>query len=290
LSVSVIIPVYNDAGSIEKTISQIHRAFKESAVETYEIILVDDGSTDNTAAVLENAKDTLDVRLFVHDQNRGYGAALKTGIRHSSFDTIAITDADGTYPVKDIPKLYKEMGYYDMVVGARTGKDVNIPLVRRPAKWFLRKLANYLTGVKIPDLNSGLRVFRKKDIMTFFGILPRGFSFTTTITLAMLTNDMQIKYIPIDYLKRKGKSKIKPVRDTLNFIQLILRTILYFNPLKIFVPIALFLFLVSAGIFVYSIVALDRILDTTVAILFASSIQMLSIGMIADIIDKRNKL
>jgi glycosyltransferase involved in cell wall biosynthesis len=290
LSLSVVIPVYNEVKDIENTLHEIHRAFKESAIEMYEIILVDDGSTDNTTEVLRELSEQLCFRLFEHPNNRGYGAALKTGIRQSKFDVIAIADADGTYPIKEIPKLFKELDNYDMVVGARTGKDVNIPLVRRPAKWFLRKLANYLTGIKIPDLNSGLRVFRKKDVVNFFGILPSGFSFTTTITLAMLTNDMRVKYIPIDYLKRKGKSKIRPIRDTVNFLQLIFRTVLYFNPLKIFAPFAFLVFLASAGVLVYSMFWMDRILDTTVAILFVASIQMLSIGMIADIIDKRNKL
>jgi glycosyltransferase involved in cell wall biosynthesis len=288
LSISVIIPVYNEENNINNTINEVHEVLKNSPIEPYEIILIDDGSTDNTTGVLKESN--LDFQLIVHEKNRGYGAALKSGIRKSKYDIIAITDADGTYPIKDIPKLYNAMNDCDMVVGSRTGKKVKIPLVRRPAKWFLAKLANYLAEYKIPDLNSGLRLFRKKDVLQLFGILPKGFSFTTTLTLAMLTNDLQVKFIPIDYMKRKGKSKIRPIRDTLNFIQLIVRTVLYFNPLKVFVPIALLLFLMSLGIFLYSAFALDRILDTTVSILFVAAIQMLSIGMIADIIDKRNKL
>jgi glycosyltransferase involved in cell wall biosynthesis len=232
----------------------------------------------------------LNFQLVSHELNKGYGAALKSGIRKSKYDIIAITDADGTYPIDEIPKLYEQMKDCDMVVGARTGKKVKIPLMRRPAKWFLARLANYLAEYRIPDLNSGLRLFRKGDVTRLFGILPKGFSFTTTLTLAMLTNDMQVKFIPIDYMQRKGKSKIRPIRDTLNFIQLIVRTVLYFNPLKIFVPMALLLFLLSLGIFLYSTFAMERILDTTVSILFVASVQMLSIGMIADIIDKRNKL
>jgi glycosyltransferase involved in cell wall biosynthesis len=288
LSLSVIIPVYNEENNIKITITKVHEVLEKSAIKEYEIIAVDDGSTDNTTVVLKES--TLNCHLVTHEQNKGYGAALKSGIRKSKYDIIAITDADGTYPIKDIPKLYNRMNDCDMVVGARTGKKVKIPLIRRPAKWLLAKLANYLAETKIPDLNSGLRLFRKVDVYRLWGILPRGFSFTTTLTLAMLTNDMQVKFIPIDYMKRKGKSKIRPIRDTLNFIQLIVRTVLYFNPLKIFVPIALLLFLLSLGVFVYSSFAMDRILDTTVSILFVASIQMLSIGMIADIIDKRNKL
>jgi glycosyltransferase involved in cell wall biosynthesis len=287
LSLSVVIPVYNDA-NIAQTLSDLHDVLKKSTIKEYEIIVVDDGSTDNTPEVLKNCP--LDFSLIAHEQNCGYGAALKSGIRRSKFNIIAITDADGTYPINDIPKLFHEMQHYDMVVGARTGKDVNIPMVRRPAKWLLRKLANYLTDYKIPDLNSGLRLFRKKDALHFMGILPKGFSFTTTITLAMLTNDMRIKYIPIDYMRRKGKSKIKPIRDTLNFLQLIFRTVLYFNPLKIFVPVASAFFLASVAVLLYSAFVLGHILDTTVSILFVAAIQILSIGMIADIIDKRSKI
>lgn len=288
MSISVIIPVYNEAAYIENTIAEVHDVLKAHSFKLYDVIVVDDGSDDETVEILKNSE--LDFHLIVHEQNRGYGAALKSGIRKSTNEIICITDADGTYPIKDIPRLYEHIKDYDMVVGARTGEDVNIPWVRRPAKWLLRKLANYLTEFKIPDLNSGLRIFRKRDAQHFMGILPKGFSFTTTITLAMLTNDMRIKYVPIDYMRRKGKSKIKPIRDTLNFIQLILRTVLYFNPLKVFVPIAFLFFLSSIGVLVYSALFMEKILDATVVIFFVASIQMLSIGMIADIIDKRGKL
>ena len=144
--------------------------------------------------------------------------------------------------------------------------------------------------VVIGVLLASKELYFLKGVLRLYGILPKGFSFTTTLTLAMLTNDMQVKFIPIDYMKRKGKSKIRPIRDTLNFIQLIIRTVLYFNPLKIFVPISLLLLLLSLGVFFYSALAMDRILDTTVAILFVAALQMISIGMIADIIDKRNRL
>jgi glycosyltransferase involved in cell wall biosynthesis len=288
LSCSIVIPVYNEEKKILDTLNEIQEAFAKSSIAEYEIIVVDDGSTDDTARISKESR--LPVCLVSHEQNKGYGASLKSGIRKSRYETIAITDADGTYPVKEIPRFYSEMADCDMVVGARTGKQVKIPLVRRPAKWLLAKLANYLAETKIPDMNSGLRLFKKSDVLRLFSILPNGFSFTTTLTLAMLTNDMHVKFLPINYMKRKGKSKIRPIRDTLNFVRLIVRTILYFNPLKVFVPIAMMLFLLSLGIFLYSAFALERILDTTVSILFVAGLQMLSIGMIAEIIDKRNKL
>ena len=176
-----------------------------------------------------------------------------------------------------------------MVFGARTWKNVQIPAIRRPAKWMLNRLAEYLADTRIPDLNSGMRLFRRDEARAMFNILPGGFSFTTTITLAMLTTDREVRFVPIDYLKRTGRSKIRPIHDTLNFLQLILRTVLYFNPLRIFLPIALFFLFASIAVFIYSWVALEKILDTTVVILFVAFVQMLSIGMLADIIDKRNK-
>jgi len=286
LSLSIIIPVYNEEKNIKKTIYKIDTILKKSDLKNYEIIVVDDCSNDSTNQTLKQSK--INFNLIEHERNMGYGASIKSGIKKSKYNVIAITDADGTYPIEEIPEMYKKIKDFDMVVGSRTGKSVKIPFIRKPAKWFIGKLANYLAGFKIPDINSGLRLFKKDHALRFFKILPNGFSFTTTITLAMLTNDMQIKYIPINYMKRKGKSKIRPIRDTLNFIQLIIRTVMYFNPLKIFVPVSLILLLISLIVFIYSYLALPKILDTTVAILFISSIQILAIGMLADMINKRN--
>jgi len=286
LSLSIIIPVYNEEKNIKKTIYKIDTILKKSDLKNYEIIVVDDCSNDSTNQTLKQSK--INFNLIEHERNMGYGASIKSGIKKSKYNVIAITDADGTYPIEEIPEMYKKIKDFDMVVGSRTGKSVKIPFIRKPAKWFIGKLANYLAGFKIPDINSGLRLFKKEDALRFFKILPNGFSFTTTITLAMLTNDMQIKYIPINYMKRKGKSKIRPIRDTLNFIQLIIRTVMYFNPLKMFVPVSLILLLISLIVFIYSYLALPKILDTTVAILFISSIQILAIGMLADMINKRN--
>jgi glycosyltransferase involved in cell wall biosynthesis len=289
VSLSVVIPVYNEGGQVEGTIRELHQVLRDPAIGEYEIIVVDDGSTDGTSRILEEHHEALGIQLISHGHNRGYGAALKTGIRRCRHEVVAITDADGTYPNQEIPRLYREIEACDMVVGARTGKNVQIPLVRRPAKWMLNRLAEYLADTPIPDLNSGLRLFRKAEAMAMFNILPSGFSFTTTITLAMLTTDRQVRFLPIDYLKRTGRSKIRPIHDTLNFLQLILRTVLYFNPLRVFLPIAIFFLLASIGVFVYSALALEKILDTTVVILFVAFVQMLSIGMLADIVDKRNR-
>ncbi len=276
---SIVIPAYNEAESIEQTIDQI------KAIEgDFEVIVVDDGSTDGTADLIDDSE----VVLIRHSANRGYGAALKSGIRRASSDTIVITDADGTYPIDRIMNLvdiyHQEKA--DMVVGARIGKEAAIPLIRRPAKWCINKLANYLTRTRIVDLNSGLRVMNRQVVNKYLKLLPDGFSFTTTITLAMLCNGHPVVYEPIVYYSRQGKSKIRPIQDTLNFIQLILRTVLYFDPLRIFVPLATPILLAGLGLVAYQAVVNQNI-TTAALLLFLSGVQVMAIGMLADLIVRR---
>jgi glycosyltransferase involved in cell wall biosynthesis len=280
--VSVIIPAFNEEEGIEKVLAQLKSL---NLGEKSEIIVVDDGSTDQTFRMAS----VNGVKVIRHEQNMGYGAALKAGIRHAKNEIIVISDADGSYPIKNIPIFLVDMEHADMVVGARVGKKAHISFYRKPAKWFINKLANHLSGIKIPDLNSGLRAMRKEKVERFFSILPERFSFTTTITLAFLTNGYSVKYIPIEYYKRKGKSKIHPIKDTLNFIQLIIRTIMYFNPLKIFLPLSFTFFIASATVLIVSWLS-GRVMDITTTILFVAGIQLLAIGMIADLIDKRGRL
>lgn len=281
---TIIIPAYNEEKSIGVVLDDLKNVMNGIGAE-YEIIVVDDGSEDRTAEVVQ----TKNVKLLRQARNKGYGSALKYGIRNARYNNIVITDADGTYPNREIPKLLEEIDHYDMVVGARIREGAKIPMIRRPPKWVLSKLADYLSETKIPDLNSGLRVFKKDTIEKYFHLLPSGFSFTTTITLALLSNDHSVKYLPIEYLKRTGKSKIRPIRDTLNFVQLIIRTVMYFNPLKVFVPLSLLLFLLSAFVLVYSFFFTPKVMDITTIVLFVSAVQILAIGMIADLIDKRSK-
>lgn len=279
--VSIVIPAVNEENAIAQTVDQIRKTMAESVYD-YEIIVVDDGSTDRTAQRARREG----VRLIRHDENRGYGAGLKTGIQAAKGDWIVITDADGTYPNDRIPGLLNHAGEYDMVVGARTGDAARIPLVRRPVKWALAQLANYLSETRIPDYNSGLRIFRKNLALRFFRILPSGFSFTTTITLASLCHGYRVKYIPIAYYKRTGKSKIKPVRDTYNFFMLIVRTTVYFNPLRVFMPIGLFLLTAGFGKMVYEIAIGGGLAETSVLLLL-SAFQTVGLGLIADMVNKR---
>tara|TARA_B100000427_G_scaffold317580_1_gene313815 strand:- start:951 stop:1844 length:894 start_codon:yes stop_codon:yes gene_type:complete len=285
IEISLIIPVFNEENSIDATISDLKSVLKNVDF-SFEIIMVDDGSTDSSLELLKNYSS--EITLIKHEQNRGYGASLKSGVLKAKGKNIIITDADGTYPSKTIIEIKQELKGNDMVVGARIGSKVHIPVIRKPAKWFINKLANYLSGIKIPDLNSGLRGIKKDLILKYFHLLPDGFSFTTTITLALSCASYKVKYIPIDYGKRVGKSKIRPIHDTLNFVKLIFRTVLYFNPIKVFLPFSLLLIFTSAGLFLYRIFYQDAFV-VSIVVLFISGIQLLALGVIADLIVRRAK-
>ncbi|MFW5940740.1 MAG: glycosyltransferase family 2 protein [bacterium] len=282
---SVIIPAYNEAGAIDCVLEELLPVLAGCDL-AYEVIVVDDGSQDETAA---RAGEHDGITLLQHRQNRGYGAALKTGLRHAQHPLICITDADGTYPNECIPDLVQQLctNNYDMIVGARTGPDVTIPRLRRPAKWALRKLANYVADENIPDLNSGLRVFRRDIARRFLGILPDTFSFTTTITLAMLTNHYLVDYQPINYYARVGKSKIRPLQDTVNFLKLVWRIALYFAPLKIFLPLSAFLFLLAVGWALFTLFVLGQLADVSTLVIVMTAFQVAVIGMLAELINQR---
>jgi glycosyltransferase involved in cell wall biosynthesis len=277
--ISVVIPAYNEEKSIGAVLDELIAVLEE---RTYEIIVVDDGSTDNTAKIVQERQ----VKFIRHPHNIGYGAAIKTGIKNAANDLIMIIDGDGSYPVNAIPELLKEADQYDMVIGARTGEKVKIQLYRRPAKWFLSMLANYLSETKIPDLNSGMRIFRRKEVEKIFNILPNKFSFTTTITLAYHTTGLLVKYVSINYYKRVGQSKIRPVKDGLNFIMLIIRTITYFNPLKVFLPISIVLFFVGLAVLLYQGLFIRNIADLPVMLILAA-FQIGFLGLLADLIVRK---
>jgi glycosyltransferase involved in cell wall biosynthesis len=278
---SVVIPVHNEEAGLAPVVRGIQAAL-ESRSQPFEIFVVVDGSTDRSAEVAA----ALGVTVLRHGERRGYGTALKTGIRAAAGEWILICDGDGTYPADAIPALLALAEPNDMVVGARTGRVVDAPWLRRIAKGVLRRLASYLSESAIPDLNSGLRVFKKAAVTPYFPILPSGFSFTTTITLALLCNGGSVAYVPIDYHRRTGRSKIQPVRETINFIILIFRTITYFNPLKVFAPVSVLLgicFLISLA---YDVFVLENVTEKSL-ILLIGSLQLLGIGVIGDVVTKR---
>lgn len=279
-NISVIIPAFNEELAVRESVMELRELFSTTDVNA-EIIVVDDGSKDKTAREAKAAG----ARVIQHRSNRGYGASLKTGIMAASNDIIAITDADGTYPAKYLPEMLVELEHADMVVGSRTGADVNIPLSRRPAKWFLRVMANYVANTKIPDLNSGLRVFRRDVAMQYFAILSDQFSFTTTITLAMLCDKYAVSYVPIDYRKRQGKSKIMPW-DAGSFAVLIMRVAMLFRPLRVFLPIAVMC--IAYGIIKMVIdLSHDPNISASAILAFVSALMMVLIGMLGDAVATR---
>lgn len=279
---SIVLPVYNEEKGIALTLNHLQEALKDSGCE-YEIIAVNDGSTDSTRDILKTHQN---IKVIEHRRNRGYGAALKTGIRHAKYPLIVITDADGTYPNERIPQLAALTKNADMVVGARIGANVHYSTLRKIPKWFLIRFAEWITNSRIPDLNSGLRVFHKSVVERFLKILPNTFSFTTTITVAMLTNNYVVHYEPIDFHHRKGKSKIKPIRDTLRFVQLILRTGLYFAPLRVFLPIAATFFAGFLFTFIQDIFVREDLTERSIILLIAAT-QTTLFALLADMLDKR---
>lgn len=280
--ISVILPAYNEEDCILETIDGVASALSSAGLP-HEIIVIDDGSTDRTA---ELAK-TRNVQLIRHKRNLGVGAARKSGIQNSKGNVVVTTDVDGTYPNDRIPSLYREFkeSGCDMVVGARIGKNVVFEWPHRAIpKFFIRKLASYLSQSQIPDLNSGLRVIRRDVALRYFYLLPDSHSWESTITLAFLCNKHEVRFIPIDYFSRKGgKSTFAPLRDTYNYISLVIRTIMYFNPLRVFIPLS-FMIMLSGGVkMIYDWIRYHLIGSLDV-IIFLSGILVIFAGLLADLI------
>ncbi len=284
---SIVIPVYNEQGAVSSTVERLQTVLQQLP-DGSELILVDDGSTDGTGEELDRlAGENGAVRLLRHRRNRGYGASLKTGIQAAMSDLVAIADADGTYPLERIPALARKMAGEgaSMIIGARP--ESQQPVVRRPAKRILRALAEHLTGEPIPDMNSGLRLFRREDALRLRTLLPDGFSFTTTITMALLTEGEPVLFVPIRYETRVGKSKIRPIRDTGNFLLLICRVALTFNPMRVFGPVGFGLIGLGFVLLVARMLAEESFGVATTITLLIGGLQVLAIGLLADLVNRR---
>jgi glycosyltransferase involved in cell wall biosynthesis len=281
--VSVIIPAFNEEKAVGDVVRSVRAGLRRARVP-HEIIVVDDGSKDATARVAEKAG----AKVVPMGENRGYGASIKAGMRHAKNHLIAILDADGTYPAGELPVLYDLIEKADMAVGARVKAGAAIPSLRRFPKWLLGKWANYLADRRIPDLNSGLRVFRKNIAVRYEGLFPNGFSFTTTLTLALECHGYVVKYHPISYLERVGDSKIKPLQDTVNFFSLVLRVVMYFKPLKVFIPLSAVL--LACGAWVGLNCWMHRFpLSGTALFLLVAGLQVAALGLLADLLVKRSR-
>ncbi len=273
---SIIIPAYNEEKSVAQVITGLKNFLSKEEYD-YEIIVIDDGSTDQTNKILKNIKN---IKLISHPYNKGYGAAIKTGVKNAQYDWLLFYDSDGQHQPKYIEKLIKYTKRYDMIIGARVGYQG--PLNRQPGKKLLNWVANYLVQQKIPDLNSGFRLVKKDIFLRFSHILPNGFSLSTTITLAFFKEALNVKYISIKINKRKGKSSVT-VKDGFETLMLILRTITLFSPLRVFLPVSglilglALLSLVLDIIHTYSF----NIGDTTI-LLFISSLFFFFFGLLAD--------
>jgi polyisoprenyl-phosphate glycosyltransferase len=283
--VSVVLPVYNEQGHLRAEIDRIRIAL-EASPYSFEIIVVDDGSDDGSGEALH---EIADIRLIQFAQNRGSGSARKVGTHAARGKVVVWTDVDMTYPNNEIPRLVKELDGWDQVVGARTSEQGTAKFARVPAKWFIRGLASYLVETPIPDLNSGLRAFRADVARQYLHLLPPGFSCVTTITMSFLANGYSVKYVPIEYSPRAGESKFHWWSDTRRYLIQVVRMVLSYNPLRVFLPLAIILGTFGVGKMIVDWMIHDfRLATNTLLILFAA-FQLLAIGLLADLVVRLSK-
>jgi len=277
--VSIVLPAYNEAKAIGELIAGIKRIMAKIPGYRYEIIVIDDASIDKTGEIAQKKG----VKVIRHPVNRGSGASRKTGIRKAKGEIILMMDVDGTYLPTDIPKILAYFPVFDQVIGARRKEAGSFRFFRSLTKLLIRHLASYLTGVKIPDLNSGMRAFKKEIIKQYLWLVPDGFSCVTTMTMTFLTNGYQVKWVPIGYKPRIGKSKFHPLKDTYNYILTVIRMILIYNPLKIFMPIGAVLILgaVVKGLWTFALYGEARMLEL---ILLMTGFFIVFLGLLADLV------
>ncbi len=268
--ITIIIPAYNEEKSIGGLIAKI-----KSQNPAYEILIIDDASGDSTAKAAQEAG----ARVLSHPYNKGNGASIKTGIREAGGDVLVMMDADGQHNPEDIPSLIKEIGRYDMVVGARGRGSQN--LCRGIANKIYNVLASYLSGVKIPDLTSGFRAIKKDIARKFVYLLPNRFSYPTTITLSLIKAGYNVKYIPINAEKRIGKSKINLLKDGARFFIIIFKIATLFKPIKIFLPVSAVLILLGAGYYIYTFILFHRFTNMSLLLLISGA-NVFLLGLIAE--------
>lgn len=282
--ISVILPTYNEEKAVGSVIDEIMAVMNEKGYD-FEIIVVDDGSTDGTPEIVKEKN----VILLRHGINKGVGAARKTGILNSNGKVIVMLDADGTYPVKNIPELLSYIPEYDQVIGLRTSEQGTLRILRQPVKWIMFKLASFLAKERIPDLNSGLRALKKDIVLKYLHLIPNGFSCVSTITLAFLCNGYSVKYIPIEYYKRIGKSKFRPIVNTRDFLFTIIRIIMYFNPLRIFTSLSFLLFLIGIVKTIYDLFSSTGHMQVSDFVIFIIALGVFAFGLLADLIVTHGK-
>ena len=287
LDVTVVLPCYNEERHVVAELERITAAMDNSPF-SYELLVIDDKSTDRTLEVLRSVADRFPrMRLIAFQRNGGSGTARRVGTSEAHGRIVVWTDADMTYPNERIPEFVQYLQdhpYVDQVVGARTSEQGTYKFLRVPAKWIIRRIAEGLSGTKIPDLNSGLRAFRRSVSLPYLRLLPPGFSCVTTITLSFLSNQHTVEYLPIDYAKRAGVSKFHFIRDAYRYILQVLRMVMYFNPIKVLMPPALVLLFLGSGKAVVDIVRYDFRITTNAMLLIVTALMIASLALLADLI------
>lgn len=277
INLSVIIPVFNEEAVISSVIDNLISEIKKININ-YEVIVVNDGSTDNSKKIL---LDTSEIKLINHPYNKGYGASLKTGIKNAKYDWVLFFDADGQHNPEYIKDFLEYTDEYDLIAGDRSNGKYVRPAIRKPGLWLLKIIANYLVDYKIPDLNCGFRLIKKSEIKKYMHLMPDGFSFSTTSTMAFLKDKKNVKFVPIEIERRNAatRSTVKP-HHALTTFMLLFRLIMIFSPLRIFLPTAFLFFLIGIGFLNYDIF-FQNISETTVFFLISSLI-FFFFGLIAD--------
>jgi polyisoprenyl-phosphate glycosyltransferase len=285
--VTIVLPCYNEQGHVALEVERICAAMDASGY-AYELLAVDDASTDGTLASLQEIAPQFPHMRIVHfDRNGGSGTVRRIGTQQARGEIVVWTDADMSYPNERIPELVQTLEkdhMLDQVVGARTSEQGTHKVLRVPAKWFIRKIAEVLTNSSIPDLNSGLRAFRRQVALPYLRLLPPGFSCVTTITLAFLCNQHDVRYVPIEYAKRSGTSKFKFFKDAYRYILQVLRMVMYFNPLKVLMPVALFLIGLGVAKGIFDMIVHPLLFAVNTVLIFVSGLIIASMALLADLI------
>jgi len=271
MNISVVIPVHNEAPALPALISGIKQQVPDA-----EIVVVDDGSTDLSAETARQAG----ARVISHPYKIGNGAAIKTGMRHASGDTVVLMDGDGQHDPVEIPAMLKLTGKYDMIVGARS-RRAHANIFRLFANALYNFLASYVTKFPIKDLTSGFRVIRKETAMRYLCLLPNTFSYPTTITLAFLRSGRSIFYIPITVHPRIGTSKIRILHDGFRFLLIIIKITTLYSPLHVFLPVSAILFLMGSANYLYWFVTETRFTNMSVMCII-SALMIFLMGLISE--------
>ena len=285
--VTIVLPCYNEQGHVALEVERICAAMDSSGY-SYELLAFDDASTDETLLRLQEIAPQFPQMRIVHfDRNGGSGTVRRIGTQQARGEIVVWTDADMSYPNERIPELVQTLEkdhMLDQVVGARTSEQGTHKVFRVPAKWFIRKIAEMLTNASIPDLNSGLRAFRRQVALPYLRLLPPGFSCVTTITLAFLCNQHDVRYVPIEYAKRSGTSKFRFFKDAYRYILQVLRMVMYFNPLKVLMPVALFLLTLGIAKGIFDMIVHPLLFAVNTVLIFVSGLIIASMALLADLI------